>query len=185
MGDLAGTAVFSSQGRRIARTNSLLADCAAFETGTRLSSTETPNADVVPIKVSKRRPAALPWVAAAACALLALWLGVRLEQVKDLLHNQTASSAPAAVQQPAKPVPILVTPSEPQTSPPAPSRLNASQVRARTAQLADLEAQKDAALAQLNQVKNDLANSIDVRNSLQTQLASAQEQIHAGTTRCA
>jgi anti-sigma-K factor RskA len=141
---------------------------------------------VVPIK-SKRRSAALPWVAAAACALLALWLGVRLEQVNDLLRNQRASSA-AAVQQPAKAVPSpakapsLVPPNEQQTSPPAPSRSNASQVRALTAQLADLEAQKDAALAQLNQVKDDLANSIEARNSLQTQLASAQEQIHAGAT---
>jgi anti-sigma-K factor RskA len=142
---------------------------------------------VVPIK-SKRRSAALPWVAAAACALLALWLGVRLEQVNDLLRNQRASSAAAAVQQPAEAVPSpakapsLVPPNEQQTSPPAPSRSNASQVRSLTAQLADLEAQKDAALAQLNQVKNDLANSIEARNSLQTQLASAQDQIHAGTT---
>jgi anti-sigma-K factor RskA len=142
---------------------------------------------VVPIK-SKRRSAALPWVAAAACALLALWLGVRLEQVNDLLRNQRASSTAAAVQQPAKAVPSpakapsLVPPNEQQTSPPAPSRTNASQVRALIAQVADLEAQKDTALAQLNQVKNDLANSIEARNSLQTQLASAQDQIHAGAT---
>jgi len=142
---------------------------------------------VVPIK-SKRRSAALPWVAAAACALLALWLGVRLEQVNDLLRNQRASSAAAAVQQPAEAVPSpakapsLVPPNERQTSPPAPARSNASQVRALTAQVADLEAQKDTALAQLNQVKNDLANSIEARNSLQTQLASAREQIRAGAT---
>jgi anti-sigma-K factor RskA len=142
---------------------------------------------VVPIK-SKRRSAALPWVAAAACALLALCLGVRLEQVNDLLRNQRASSAAAAVQQPAEAVPSpakapsLVPPNERQTSPPAPARSNASQVRALTAQVADLEAQKDTALAQLNQVKNDLANSIEARNSLQTQLASAREQIRAGAT---
>jgi anti-sigma-K factor RskA len=142
---------------------------------------------VVPIK-SKRRSAALPWVATAACALLALCLGVRLEQVNDLLRNQRASSAAAAVQQPAEAVPSpakapsLVPPNERQTSPPAPARSNASQVRALTAQVADLEAQKDTALAQLNQVKNDLANSIEARNSLQTQLASAQEQIRAGAT---
>ena len=142
---------------------------------------------VVPIK-SKRRSAALGWVAAAACALLALWLGVRLEQVNDLLRNQRASSAAAAVQQPAEAVPSpakapsLVPPNERQTSPPAPARSNASQVRALTAQVADLEAQKDTALAQLNQVKNDLANSIEARNSLQTQLASAREQIRAGAT---
>jgi anti-sigma-K factor RskA len=140
---------------------------------------------VVPIK-SKRRSAALPWVAAAACALLALWLGVRLEQANDLLRNQRASSAAAAAQQPVKAVPgpakapSLVPPNEQQISPPASSRSNASQVRALTAQLADLEAQKDAALSQLNQVKNDLANSIEARTSLQTQLASAQDQIHAG-----
>jgi anti-sigma-K factor RskA len=142
---------------------------------------------VVPIK-SKRRSAALPWVATAACALLALCLGVRLEQVNDLLRNQRASSAAAAVQQPAEAVPSpakapsLVPPNERQTSPPAPARSNASQVRALTAQVADLEAQKDTALAQLNQVKNDLANSIEARNSLQTKLASAQEQIRAGAT---
>jgi anti-sigma-K factor RskA len=142
---------------------------------------------VVPIK-SKRRSAALPWVAAAACALLALCLGVRLEQVNNLLRNQRASSAAAAVQQPAEAVPSpakapsLVPPNERQTSPPAPARSNASQVRALTAQVADLEAQKDTALAQLNQVKNDLANSIEARNSLQTQLASAREQIRAGAT---
>jgi anti-sigma-K factor RskA len=142
---------------------------------------------VIPIK-SKRRSAALPWVATAACALLALCLGVRLEQVNDLLRNQRASSAAAAVQQPAEAVPSpakapsLVPPNERQTSPPAPARSNASQVRALTAQVADLEAQKDTALAQLNQVKNDLANSIEARNSLQTKLASAQEQIRAGAT---
>jgi anti-sigma-K factor RskA len=142
---------------------------------------------VVPTK-SQRRSVALPWVAAAACALLALWLGARLEQVNDLLRNQRASSAAAAVQQPAQAVPSpakvpsILPPNEQQTSPPVPSRSNASQVRALTAQLADLEAQKDAALSQLNQVKNDLANSIEARNSLQTQLASAQDQVHAGAT---
>jgi anti-sigma-K factor RskA len=139
---------------------------------------------VAPIKVSQSRSSALPWVAAAACALLALCLGVRLEQVNHLLGDQRASSATVGVQQPAKPVPSAakavpssVPASEPQISPPPP-RSNASQVRSLTAQLADLQAQKDAALAQLNQVNNELANSIEARNSLQTQLASAQEQIH-------
>jgi anti-sigma-K factor RskA len=144
---------------------------------------------VAPVKDSKRRSSWLPWVAAAACALLALWLGVRLEQANQLLRNQRASSAAAAVPQPAKSVPgaavavpTLVPPNEPQASPPAAPRTNASQVRSLTAQLADLQAQKDAALAQLNQVTNELANSIEARNSLQTQLASAQEQIHAPVT---
>lgn len=144
---------------------------------------------VAPIKVSKRRFSALPWVASAACALLALWLGVRLEQVNHLLRDQRASLATAGMRPPAKPVPSeakavpsLAPSSEPQTSPAPPSRSNTSQVRSLTAQVADLQAQKDAALAQLNQVKSDLAKSLEARNSLQTQLATAQEQIRSSAT---
>jgi anti-sigma-K factor RskA len=138
---------------------------------------------------SARRFSALPWMTAAACALLALWLGVRLERVNHLLRNQRASSVQVGVQPPAAPVaggakspPDFVSPNEPKTSSPAPSRSNASQVRSLTAQLADLEAQKDAALAQLNLVKKQLADSMDARASLQSQLASVQEQINAGAS---
>jgi anti-sigma-K factor RskA len=142
---------------------------------------------VVPVKVSQRRSSALPWMAAAACALLAVWLGVRLEHANHLLHDQRASLPTAVAQPPAAPVasaakavPDFVRPGEPQTRPPAPSRSNNSQVQALSAQLADLEAQKDAAVSQLNQVKTELANSIEARNNLQTELASAQEQAQAG-----
>jgi anti-sigma-K factor RskA len=137
--------------------------------------------------VGQRRSSALPWGAAAACALLALWLGIRLEQANHLLRDQRASSAATGVQQPAtaiasapKTTPGLVGPGGPPSRPPAPPRSNETQVRALTAQLADLDAQKNAAVSQLNQVKTELANSIEARNDLQTQLASAREQTEAG-----
>jgi anti-sigma-K factor RskA len=152
-----------------------------------LSRITRPAPSVVPITVLKnRRAPALPWIAAAACALLALWLGVRLEQATNLLGRQRASSQPAAVHEPAKTLPGLASPSKPQTSPSNPSRTTVAgvsgeraQVHALTAELADLQTQKDEALAQLNQSRNDLTRLMEERNSLQTQLASAQEQMHA------
>ena len=45
-----------------------------------LSRITQANPVLSPVKVSQRRSFALPWVAAAACALLAVWFGIRLEQ---------------------------------------------------------------------------------------------------------
>jgi anti-sigma-K factor RskA len=148
-----------------------------------------PAPPVVPTGASrKRRKLMLPWVAAAACALLALWLGVRLEHVSGLLRQQNASLQPAAVPQPLEtapsPAPVGEPAKRPSSSPPADTaslRAKRAQARALSSQLADLQSQKDAALAQLGQLKSDLAHSIDERDRLQSQLASAQEQIRTGT----
>ena len=53
-----------------------------------------------------------------------------------------------------------------------------AKARALGAELAGLRAQRDAALAQLSQARNDLARSIDERNTLQIRLAAAQQQLH-------
>jgi anti-sigma-K factor RskA len=139
-----------------------------------------------PIAASpKRRPPVLPWVAAAACALLALWLGVRLQQVSSVLRQQQASLPPAAVvRPPAQTGPIPAQAIEPRLPAPAAetasSRAERGQLRAMGAQIASLESQKDAALAQLDRANSDLAHSLDERNRLQSQLASVQEQVRTG-----
>jgi anti-sigma-K factor RskA len=143
----------------------------------------------------RQRPV-LPWVAAAACALLALWLGVRLEQVSTLLQQHSASLQPAAVPHPVETAPSpaqlgesATRPSTRSTADTASLRAERAQARALSSQLADLQSQKEAALAQLGQVKSDLAHSIDERDRLQSQLASTQEQIrtaaHAGEAQVA
>jgi hypothetical protein len=153
-----------------------------------LSRIGQPTQALVSIGASrKRRWPALPWVAAAACALLALWLGVRLERVSSQLRQQRASLQPASVRQPLGTAPSASQVREPATRASAASpvdtaslRTERTQARALSGQLADLQTQKDAALAQLGQMKNDLAHSIDERDRLQNQLASTQEQIRAG-----
>lgn len=151
----------------------------------RISKPTTPVISI-PALPFRQRPM-LPWVAAAACALLALWLGVRLEQVSTLLQQHGASLQPAAVPHPVEtaPGPAQLGESAARPSPPSPAdtpslRAERAQARALSGQLADLQSQKDAALAQLGQVKSDLAHSIDERDRLQSQLASAQEQIRTG-----
>ena len=152
----------------------------------RISKPTTPVISIAALPF-RRRPV-LPWVAAAACALLALWLGVRLEQVSTpapaarvLRCNRppclTPSGPPPA---PAQLGESATRPSTPSTADTASLRAERAQARALSSQLADLQSQKDAALAQLGQMKSDLAHSIDERDRLQSQLASAQEQIRTG-----
>ena len=68
---------------------------------------------VVPITTpTKQRTPWLPWLAAAACALLALWLGARLDHVSHQLRRLEASSQPAAHQEPPVTAPIAAQPSQ-------------------------------------------------------------------------
>ena len=69
----------------------------------RISKPTTPVISIAALPF-RQRPV-LPWVAAAACALLALWLGVGLEQVSTLLQQHGASLQPAAVPHPVETAP--------------------------------------------------------------------------------
>ena len=141
----------------------------------RLSS--PPPATVVSIAPPHKRPAAwLPWLAAAACALLALWLGARLDRAAQQLRRLQAASQPAAHQPPPVTAPIAAQPSQVASDAAAHAKL-----RALGAELARLQAERDAAMAQLSQVSNDLARAIEDRNTLQTRLADAQQQLQAVT----
>ena len=65
---------------------------------------------IVPITTpTKQRTPWLPWLAAAACALLALWLGARLDRASHQLRRLEASSQPAH-QQPPVTAPIATQP---------------------------------------------------------------------------
>jgi anti-sigma-K factor RskA len=148
----------------------------------RLSS---PTPSVVPVPTpNKRRTPWLPWLAAAACALLALWLGARLDRASQQLRRLQASSQPAAQQQTAVTAPIATQPSQAAPEPHNPFASSASEaaerakVRALGAELASLQRERDAAVAQLSEVRNDLARAMEERNTLQTRLAAAQQQLH-------
>ena len=68
---------------------------------------------IVPITTpTKQRTPWLPWLAATACALLALWLGARLDRASHQLRRLEASSQPAAHQQPPVTAPIATQPSQ-------------------------------------------------------------------------
>jgi hypothetical protein len=145
----------------------------------RLSS---PSPSAVPITTpSKRRAAWLPWLAAAACALLALWLGARLDRTSQQLRRMQASTPPAA-QVPPVTAPIATHPSEVAPEPrtfPANIAAEGAKVRALSAELSRLQAEKDTAAALLSQAKNDLAHSLEERNTLQARLADTEQQLHA------
>jgi anti-sigma-K factor RskA len=149
----------------------------------RLSS---PSPSVVPItQANKRSTPWLPWLAAAACALLALWLGARVDRASQQLRRLQASSQPAAHQLPPVKAPMETQPSQVAPEPrnlqatPASVAGEGAKIRALNAELARIQAEKDAAVAQLSQVRNDLVRSIEERNTLQTRLADAQQQLHA------
>ncbi len=140
---------------------------------------------VVPITPpNRRRTPWLPWLAAAACALLALWLGARLDRTSQQLRRLQATSQPPAHQQPSVTAPIETQPSQVAPEPrdfsanPASEAAERAKLRALGAELASLQAERDAAMAQLSQTRNDLARSIEERNILQARLADAQQQLH-------
>jgi anti-sigma-K factor RskA len=137
--------------------------------------------------------AVLPWSVAAALALVALWLAVSLRQVSRELERSKSDarvlspagpiSAPGAAhssgEQPTVSAKLSGSPAASgagAAGPTAPKDADATRVRALTDQVAELQSERDAALAQLNEARSSLSQELAARAALQAQLTAAGAQ---------
>jgi hypothetical protein len=163
--------------------------------------TRKPLASVVaiapdPVRERKSRvrwSIAVPWAIAAGLALLVLWLGVSLRRNSQALEsirgNQTAApgilSPPSAAPQEASPqeptVPGTGAPSAPLVA--GGKSSDDARLKAMRDQLVQVQAERDAAIAQLQDGKNLLAQAEAERKTIEAQLADAQEQARQAQVR--
>lgn len=154
-----------------------------------VSSTATGDAKVVsirqtPIPAQGRRSGMgwLPWSIAALFALLALWFGVRLQQVEGTARVAPPQAPPPTKMQPVQPAvqepktPLEVTPASSERATEQAAVADRAEAQALKRQLAQAEADRDRAVAQALEAQKELSAAVAERGTLQAQLASAQEQ---------
>jgi anti-sigma-K factor RskA len=144
------------------------------------------------IPMGSRWPHALPWLAAAACALLACWLGVQWHRTSQMLEeaqgHSDAKIGLAAAQSPSNEPVERTAPQHPQEhSAPQPAEgrepeLLKAEVRALNVQLSALQTEQQAAAARATEAGNELARARQERDDLRAQLSTTEDKLRAETS---